>query len=85
MAKTPYTLIGKLTGKDAEAFNTPSKKGGPIEFIAGKGQELVAQFPNPLKSEEKEEEAASLAFTESQKFEAADLLRASPDNLATSS
>ncbi len=69
--ETPYTLIGTLTGKDAEAFNTPSKKGGPIEFVSGPGQELVAQFPNPLKAEEKEEEPATLVFTESQKFEAA--------------
>ncbi len=66
--ETLYKVHGTLAGKDLQTENVPSKKGG-VEFTTAVGtQNLVAVFPNPF-TEVEEEEAVSLVFTQTIKFQ----------------
>ncbi len=66
--ETLYKVHGTLAGKDLQTENVPSKKGG-VEFSSAVGtQNLVAVFPNPF-TEVEEEEAVSLVFTQTIKFQ----------------
>ena len=59
-----FTVTGSLGGKSIQVENEMTKKSG-VEFTELVGEQgLIAEFPNPFNSEEKEKEPLTVVFEE---------------------